>query len=129
MSRVQGAFMMTYDESPDVIADGAQTRIPSRQGSDEEHAPRGDVRVAHHVARAQTVTQSRRFGIGEWYGRSFVSLTRDERRAYAAGSRFPAMPVSDGMEEHVRRQAASVRSGHTKTMTAWRSRHRVPKLA
>ena len=32
------------------------------------------------------MTRPRRFGIGEWYGRSFVGLTRDERRAYAAGT-------------------------------------------
>jgi hypothetical protein len=31
----------------------------------------------------------RRFGIGEWYGKSFVQLTPEERRAYAAMQLIP----------------------------------------
>lgn len=32
------------------------------------------------------MTRPRRFGIGEWYGNSFVGLSQDERRIYAAGT-------------------------------------------
>ena len=32
------------------------------------------------------MSRPRRFGIGEWYGHSFVGLTPDERRTYAAGT-------------------------------------------
>lgn len=32
------------------------------------------------------MTRPRRFGIGEWYGNSFVGLSQDERRVYAAGT-------------------------------------------
>lgn len=32
------------------------------------------------------MTRPRRFGIGEWYGNSFVDLSQAERRAYAAGT-------------------------------------------
>ena len=31
------------------------------------------------------MSRARRFGIGEWYGHSYVGLTRDERRRYADG--------------------------------------------
>lgn len=32
------------------------------------------------------MTRPRRFGIGEWYGNSFLGLSQAERRAYAAGT-------------------------------------------
>ncbi|MYD37081.1 MAG: hypothetical protein F4X20_08815 [Dehalococcoidia bacterium] len=38
------------------------------------------------------MTSSRRFGIGEWYGRSFVGLTSEERREYAAQSGSHSCP-------------------------------------
>ena len=42
------------------------------------------------------MTRPRRFGIGEWYGRSFVGLTRDERRAYAAETGSQPCPFRMG---------------------------------
>ncbi|MCY4584028.1 MAG: NotI family restriction endonuclease [Chloroflexi bacterium] len=42
------------------------------------------------------MTQPRRFGIGEWYGHSFVGLTRDERLAYAAGPGSQPCPFRMG---------------------------------
>ena len=37
-----------------------------------------------------------RFGIGEWYGRSFTGLTRDERQGYAADSGSHQCPFRMG---------------------------------
>ena len=42
------------------------------------------------------MTLPRRFGIGEWYGQSFVELTREERRAYAAGNGSHPCPFRMG---------------------------------
>ena len=42
------------------------------------------------------MTRPRRFGIGEWYGHSFVGLTRDERQAYAARTRSQPCPFRMG---------------------------------
>ncbi len=42
------------------------------------------------------MTQPRRFGIGEWYGHSFVGLTRNERRAYATGTGSQPCPFRMG---------------------------------
>ena len=42
------------------------------------------------------MTPTRRFGIGEWYGRSFVGLTGNERRAYATGIGVQPCPFRMG---------------------------------
>ena len=42
------------------------------------------------------MTLPRRFGIGEWYGHSFVGLTRGERHAYAAGTGSHPCPFRMG---------------------------------
>ena len=42
------------------------------------------------------MTRPRRFGIGEWYGHSFVGLTQDERRAYATGTGSHPCPFRMG---------------------------------
>ena len=42
------------------------------------------------------MTQPRRFGIGEWYGHSFVDLTQDKRRAYATGTGSHTCPFRMG---------------------------------
>ena len=38
----------------------------------------------------------RRFGIGEWYGHAFAGLTREERRAFAAGAGSQPCPFRLG---------------------------------
>ena len=96
MSRVQGVFMMTYDESPDVIEMARGRGFHLARVSNEEHAPCCDVRIAHHVPRADTVTRPRRFGIGEWYGHSFVGLDAGRTPLICRWVRFPLMPLSDG---------------------------------
>ena len=42
------------------------------------------------------MSRPRRFGIGEWYGKSFVGLTRDQRIAYAAGTGTHQCPFRMG---------------------------------
>ena len=42
------------------------------------------------------MTRPRRFGIGEWYGHSFVDLTQDERHAYAGGTGSHPCPFRIG---------------------------------
>jgi hypothetical protein len=42
------------------------------------------------LAKKRAVKEQFRFGIGEWYGRSFVHLVPEQRHAYATD---PSVPV------------------------------------
>ena len=56
------------------------------------------------------MTQPRRFGIGEWYGHSFVGLTRNERRAYATGTGSQPCPFRMGGGLHEDRRSLFVQA-------------------
>ncbi len=49
-------------------------------------------RVGQDLLQSKAKEPQRRFGIAEWYGRSFVHIPADERRAFAAGQLTESRP-------------------------------------
>lgn len=63
--------------------------------TDAETKRRREIHLRDRLMAKQHRVPTPRFGIGEWYGHSFASLTAAQRREYAAIALHQSSPVED----------------------------------